>query len=81
MYEACVFTLWSLYLGAGVPVCLVLSEKRLEHDLAAEYAEKVKELQALFREEAEKYQVTPLMGGAELLLRRRAPADEVHLLR
>jgi arylsulfatase len=32
-------------------------------DLAAEHPEKLRELQALFREEAEKYHVTPLLGG------------------
>lgn len=33
------------------------------HDVAAEYPEKLSELKALFWEEAEKYHVTPLLGG------------------
>jgi arylsulfatase len=33
------------------------------HNVAAQYPEKVKELQALFWEEAEKYLVTPLLGA------------------
>lgn len=54
------------------------------HDLAAQYPEKVKELQELFWAEAEKYKVLPLLAGVQLLLRHDPAAsrpDDLHLLR
>ena len=53
------------------------------NDLAAKHPEKLAELKELFWEDAEKYHVTPLMGGLALLLRVPGPAaaaDDVHLL-
>ncbi len=45
-------------------------------DLAAKYPEKVAELKKLFWEDAEKYHVTPLMGGLALFFGFPPPAAE-----
>ncbi len=44
------------------------------HDLAAEHPEKVKELRELFWQEAERYNVTPLLCRPDVVLRHRAAA-------
>ena len=58
---------WELYDIADDP-----TESR---DVAAEHADVLRELIALWWEEAEKYKVLPLDGSMQARLRRRAPAD------
>ena len=47
------------------------------HDLAAEHPDKVKELQELFRQEAERNRVLPLMGGLSVIYGMLPPLPTV----